>query len=66
MPSEIMKAQGLSLPSGDNEKTFFDCDLKLGSVIQPMLNNGRLTGFLFYDGENPVYYEYSTYTLLIR
>jgi hypothetical protein len=65
MPSEIMKAQGLSLPSGDNEKNIFSIvDLKPGSVIQPMLNNGRLTGFsLFYDGENPVYYEYSTYTL---
>lgn len=39
-------------------------DLAPGSVIQPMLNNEQLTGFtLFYDGKNPVYYEYSTYTL---
>ncbi|MBE5040567.1 hypothetical protein [Ructibacterium gallinarum] len=65
MPPEIMKAQGLSLPSEDDVKnTFSIVDLKPGSVIQPMLNNDRLTGFsLFYDGENPVYYEYSTYAL---
>ncbi len=65
MPTEIKNKQGLSLPPSDAGKKVFSVgDLKPGSVIQPMLNNERLTGFtLFYDGETPVYYEYSTYTL---
>ena len=65
IPPEIMKAQGLSLPPEETGKKVFSItDLKPGSVIQPMINNNQLTGFsLFYDGETPVYYEYSTYTL---
>lgn len=63
MPNEILQQQGLSLPTG-NGKVFSISDLKPGSVIQPMINKDKLTGFtLYYDGKNKVYYEYSTYKL---
>ena len=65
IPNEIKSKTGLSLPPEESgKKVFRISDLAPGSVIQPMLNNEQLTGFtLFYDGKNPVYYEYSTYTL---
>ena len=65
IPNEIKKQQNLDLPPvGNGKNVFYLSDLEPGAVIQPMLNNGCLTGFtLFYDGKTPVYYEYSTYTL---
>lgn len=65
MPDEVRNKMGLRLPTASDKSGAFPLSrLKPGSVIQPMLNNERLTGFtLFYDGETPVYYEYSTYTL---